>query len=53
MYGVFSTNATGQLTWLATLDTEEAAMEVANETMLRDEETVMVIRLGSFRQQTN
>jgi len=50
-YGVFSTDAGGNMKWLATLDTLDAANEVADETMLRIEQAVMVIPLGSFRQE--
>jgi hypothetical protein len=51
MYGVFKSEVGGALIWLATVDTDSEAKDIADGTVLRDEECVMVMALGNFRQQ--
>jgi hypothetical protein len=51
MYAIFTGNSVGELTWVATEEARDAAVEVANEHMLRDEETVMVMEVFGFRQE--
>jgi len=51
MYAILKGNYAGELIWAATHETEAEAIEEANETMLREEETVMVVQVAAFRQQ--
>lgn len=51
MYGVFKGSYCGEMVWIGTLDNVNEAVDLANETMLKDEETVMVMEVFGFRQQ--
>jgi hypothetical protein len=51
MHAVIITQSGGEMIWHSTHDNLAEAQESANETMLRSEECVFVIRIDSFRQE--